>query len=68
VERQTIGLNVSNAEISEQSSESLLGTVPISEQVDIAGWALQSVGPKREEERTFEDELIRVFGLAQSVQ
>jgi hypothetical protein len=68
VERQAIGLNVSNTEITEKLSKSLLGAVPISEQVDIAGWALQSVGPKGEEERTFEDELIRVFGLAQPVE
>jgi hypothetical protein len=68
VECQAIGLNVSNTEISEKLRESLFGTVPISEQVDIAGWALQSVGPEGEEECTLEDELIRVFGLAQPVQ
>ena len=67
MERQPIGLNINIAEISEQLRESLLGTVPVAKQVDIAGRALQSIGPKGEEERTLEDELIRVFGLAQPV-
>jgi hypothetical protein len=68
VKRQAIRWNISNAEVSEQLSESFLGSVPVSEQVDVAGWALQSVGPKGEQERTLEEELIRVFGLAQPVQ
>jgi hypothetical protein len=68
VERQPIGLNISNADVSEQSSESLLGTVSVSEQVDVAGWTLQSVCPESEEECTLEDEMIGAFGLTQSVQ
>jgi hypothetical protein len=68
VERQPIGLNISKADFSEQLSESLLGTVSVSEQVEIAGRTLQSVCPEGEEECTLEDEMIGAFGLAQSVQ
>jgi hypothetical protein len=68
VERQAIGWNISNTDILEKLRESLLGTVSVAVQVDVAGWTLQSVCPEGEEERTLEYKMIGAFGLTQSVQ
>lgn len=46
VERQPIGLNVNNADVSEQLGEGLLGAVSVAEKVEVTGWALQSACPE----------------------